>query len=56
DHPFVYCSPSFTKLTGYNEQETLGRNCRFLQNPVGQMEALEHGPDDKLVSPARVSL
>ena len=33
DHPIVYCSPSFCRLTGYSENEVLGRNCRFLQAP-----------------------
>ncbi|KAL7910724.1 putative PAS domain protein envoy [Trichoderma velutinum] len=31
--PIVYASPGFTELTGYSPQETLGRNCRFLQYP-----------------------
>ncbi|KAG6876443.1 hypothetical protein C0992_012943 [Termitomyces sp. T32_za158] len=33
DHPIVYCSPTFCRLTGYSEHEVLGRNCRFLQAP-----------------------
>ncbi|ODA75868.1 hypothetical protein RJ55_08509 [Drechmeria coniospora] len=33
DHPIVYASDSFCELTGYNLQEVLGRNCRFLQRP-----------------------
>lgn len=45
DHPIIYCSPSFTKLTGYKEQEILGRNCRFLQSPIGQMESNQQRPD-----------
>ncbi|GLB45102.1 putative PAS domain containing protein [Lyophyllum shimeji] len=35
DHPIVYCSPTFCRLTGYEEHEILGRNCRFLQAPGG---------------------
>lgn len=31
DHPIVYASPGFERLTGYSEIETIGRNCRFLQ-------------------------
>lgn len=31
DNPIVYTSTSFEKLTGYSEEECLGRNCRFLQ-------------------------
>ncbi|KAJ2936496.1 hypothetical protein H1R20_g598, partial [Candolleomyces eurysporus] len=38
DNPIVYCSPSFCKLTGYDEREVLGRNCRFLQSSRGVME------------------
>lgn len=30
--PIVYCSQSFEVLTGYSEQDALGRNCRFLQS------------------------
>ncbi|MEO8841012.1 MAG: PAS domain-containing protein, partial [Kofleriaceae bacterium] len=33
DHPIVYASPSFCRLTGYERDEVLGRNCRFLQGP-----------------------
>lgn len=33
DNPIVYASDGFYKLTGYNEHEVLGRNCRFLQGP-----------------------
>ncbi|KAI0300580.1 PAS domain-containing protein [Multifurca ochricompacta] len=35
DSPVVYASPSFYRLTGYDEHEVLGRNCRFLQAPGG---------------------
>lgn len=31
DNPIVYASDDFLKLTGYNQEEVLGRNCRFLQ-------------------------
>ena len=31
DHPIVYANQSFLNLTGYTEDEVLGRNCRFLQ-------------------------
>ena len=37
DRPIVYASPSFCELTGYAEQEVLGRNCRFLQSPNGNV-------------------
>ncbi|MHA6621567.1 PP2C family protein-serine/threonine phosphatase [Pseudonocardia sp. DLS-67] len=31
DNPLVWVNPSFTALTGYPVDETVGRNCRFLQ-------------------------
>ncbi|CAJ1932864.1 unnamed protein product [Cylindrotheca closterium] len=31
DNPIVYASQSFYQLTGYTKEQTLGRNCRFLQ-------------------------
>jgi len=34
DCPFVGCSTGFTKMTGYEMEEVLGRNCRFLVDPV----------------------
>ena len=38
DHPIVYCSPSFCTLTGYSASEVIGRNCRFLQAPFGNVQ------------------
>jgi hypothetical protein len=35
DSPIVYCSETFTKMTGYTINEIYGRNCRFLQSPNG---------------------
>ncbi|GAA5909930.1 uncharacterized protein JCM6883_003141 [Sporobolomyces salmoneus] len=32
----IYVSESFCKLTGYNQEEILGRSCRFLQAPGDQ--------------------
>ncbi|MFC5367113.1 PAS domain-containing protein [Salinirubrum litoreum] len=40
DNPIVYANEQFTRLTGYPEHETLGRNCRFLQGPDTEPEAL----------------
>nr|AML78177.1 putative LOV domain-containing protein [Glyptostrobus pensilis] len=33
DHPIVYASEGFLKMTGYSRGEVLGRNSRFLQGP-----------------------
>ncbi|WP_164462155.1 PAS domain-containing protein [Bacillus sp. FJAT-42376] len=31
ENPIVYMSRGFTEVTGYTEEEVLGKNCRFLQ-------------------------
>nr|AML76407.1 putative LOV domain-containing protein [Diphyscium foliosum] len=31
DHPIVYASEGFLRMSGYDRAEVLGRNCRFLQ-------------------------
>ncbi|MEM7785490.1 MAG: PAS domain S-box protein, partial [Planctomycetota bacterium] len=33
DNPIIYVNPGFEKLTGYSVEESVGRNCRFLQGP-----------------------
>ncbi|KAL4982758.1 PAS domain-containing protein [Aspergillus falconensis] len=38
DHPIVYVSNAFERLTGYTEKEIVGRNCRFLQSPDAKVE------------------
>jgi PAS domain-containing protein len=38
DMPIVYCSEIFERLTGYSNQEIVGRNCRFLQAPDGKVQ------------------
>ncbi|MBC8873070.1 MAG: PAS domain S-box protein [Planctomycetes bacterium] len=40
DHPAVYVNRGFERLTGYNSEEVLGRNMRFLQGPDTDPEAL----------------
>src|SRR5687768_1433247 len=34
DNPLVWTNPSFTRVTGYEPDEVVGRNCRFLQGPA----------------------
>ena len=33
DNPIIAINAAFTRLTGYDEADVLGRNCRFLQTP-----------------------
>ena len=33
DNPIVFCNVAFQQLTGYEREEIIGRNCRFLQGP-----------------------
>ena len=32
DCPIIYANPAFERMTGYSVEETIGRNCRFLQS------------------------
>jgi len=52
DNPIVFASNDFLTLTGYSQEEVLGRNCRFLQgqetspDKVGQIrKAINAGED-----------
>jgi PAS domain S-box-containing protein len=40
DNPIIYTNPAFTEITGYDAQEILGRNCRFLQGQDQEQAAL----------------
>jgi len=40
DCPIIYCNPAFEKLTGYSQEEVLGRNCRILQGEDTDSEEL----------------
>lgn len=41
DNPVIYVNPAFSRITGYEQSEIVGRNCRFLQGPETDHEALE---------------
>jgi PAS domain S-box-containing protein len=34
DNPIIVCNSAFIELTGYTENEIIGRNCRFLAGPA----------------------
>ena len=40
DFPIIYVSHAFLVLTGYREDEVLGRNCRFLQGAETDLEVV----------------
>ena len=41
DNPMIYVSEEFARQTGYSVEESLGRNCRFLQGPETDPNAVE---------------
>ena len=42
DCPMVFISDEFFKHTGYTVEESLGKNCRFLQGPETDENDIEH--------------
>lgn len=54
DNPLVFANSHFEELTGYEESEAIGRNCRFLQgaatDPETRAELREAIDDDRPVS------
>ncbi len=40
DDPIIYVNPAFEQMTGFTADEVLGRNCRFLQGPGTDPEAV----------------
>lgn len=40
DTPIIYVSKEFERQTGYRADEVLGRNCRFLQGPGTDPQAI----------------
>ena len=41
DNPIVFVNPAFIQMTGYAEDELLGRNCRFMQGPETDRETVD---------------
>lgn len=39
DMPIVYANKAFEQMTGYSQDEVIGRNCRFLQGDDRNQEA-----------------
>lgn len=40
DNPLVYVNDAFVRITGYDRDDILGRNCRFLQGPDSDPDAV----------------
>ena len=41
DNPIVYANEAFEWITGYSRDETIGRNCRFLQGEDRDQEGIQ---------------
>ncbi|WOV87517.1 PAS domain-containing protein [Sporosarcina oncorhynchi] len=41
DNPIIFANQTFEKLTGYSMDETVGRNCRFLQGESTDTASIE---------------
>jgi PAS domain S-box-containing protein len=40
DQPLAFVNPAFERMTGYAARDCVGRNCRFLQGPATDPEAV----------------
>ena len=57
DNPIVYANKAFEQITGYSNEETVGRNCRFLQGQEKDQEELQKIRDAiKNAKPVEVTL
>lgn len=45
DNPVIYISEGFSKLTGYDFDDIVGKNCRFLQGPGTEKSDVERIAD-----------
>jgi PAS domain S-box-containing protein len=41
DNPIVYANKAFEEISGYSQEEIVGRNCRFLQGKDHDQEELQ---------------
>jgi PAS domain S-box-containing protein len=42
DNPIIFCNRAFCELTGYDFEEIIGRNCRFLQGEKTEAKAISN--------------
>jgi len=57
DNPIVYANKAFELITGYSNEETVGRNCRFLHDQDKDQEELQQIRDAvKNAKPVEVTL
>ena len=40
DNPLIFVNPAFEKMTGYSQDDVIGRNCRFLQGQLRDQPGL----------------
>ncbi len=50
DSPIIYANDAFCRMSGYNLDEIVGRNCRFLQGPDTDLEAVKKIHDSLAVN------
>ncbi|MCT7949578.1 PAS domain-containing protein [Ancylothrix sp. C2] len=41
NRPLIYCNDAFVRMTGYTLEDTIGKNCKFLQGPDTDPAAVE---------------
>jgi PAS domain S-box-containing protein len=41
DDPIIYINPAFEELTGYTEEDVIGKNCRFLQGEKTDKKSID---------------